>query len=514
MADKMFDLIKEFDSHELGELSDAKILDIKKRMEELKKKENPFFLKNIVPSDGQLLALFVPMYRDYLTKLMVTGIIGFANRMCDEWEVPESVPVVPVYEYIQDQTLLDSPKPVGDNKEIDPELEEDYANNRKSMKKRLIVKEFLEYLFQYDPDEHVRGAYVPNPNNKSRKPVMTPAARLSVWMEKKRLDADTKTSNKEKKKADSLVNFIEKNANDASYKKEEESKKTYTKTVTQRIGSRKGGYKIVKRKIRCTEKEYKIYEESKKEKILKREKKNLTTHMDDFIKEPKMVKFKRMNDETLHDTVRDMLPPQDIFHRFTYYFESNYEELQNAVNDIYHERPEIDYAIHPLEMVSDLDEARKFKRKHDINWDINVFQKGRWSLVGPYKQNRDKLDCQGSGMPLFDEMFGQNAERNKEIGAQLMKKRKTKKRLKQEKRKGKIHESVKSHANVVTDVSKYVSEIEEPIVSDTEEDESVKARVIRIGKGGLNVDIAEFDTEYDANQKIQWGNSIYTVKEQ
>ena len=237
--------------------------------------------------------------------------------------------------------------------------------------------------------------------------------------------------------------------------------------------------------------------------------------MDDFIKEPKMVEFKRMNDITLHDTIRDMLPPQDIFHRFTYYFESNYEELQSAVNDIYHEKPEVDYAIHPLKMVADLDEARKFKRKHDhINWDIYSFTKGEWSLVGPYKQNRDKLDCLGSGMPLFDDMFGQNAERNKEIGSQLMKKKKMKKRLKQEKKKGKIHESVKAHANVVTDVSKYVSEVEEPVISDTEEDETVKARVIRLSKGGLKVDIAEFETEYDANTSLQYGNSIYSVKEQ
>ena len=53
------------------------------------------------------------------------------------------------------------------------------------MKKRVIVKEFLEHIFQYSPDEHVRGAYKPNPQDKERKVLKTPAAKLHITKLKK-----------------------------------------------------------------------------------------------------------------------------------------------------------------------------------------------------------------------------------------------------------------------------------------------------------------------------------------
>ncbi len=501
MDDKIFKLIEKIDSIGLDQLSDEQLLKLQKEMLKMKKEVNPFFLRNMVPNDECLLTLFVPMYRDYLVKLMMTAIIGYMNRACDEWEVPDGVPVVPVYDYIKNPSLINAPEPVDSKTGLDPELEKDYENNRNSMKKRLVVKEFMEYLFQYDPDEHVRGAYTPNPKDPNRKPIVTPAAKLSVWMEKRRLESLRKTSPKELRKADKLVKFIDEQAI-IQQKGKGKEEKTFVKEVTQRVGSRKGGYKIFKRKIKCTKAEYEEHQASKE--LLKREKRNVTKHIDDFVEEPKMVKFKRMNDVTLHDTVRDMLPPADIFHRFIYYFESNYEELLSAVNDIYHEKPEIDYAIHPLAMVKDLDEARKFRRKHEgnINWDIFSFQKGEWSLMGPYKQNRDKLDFQGSEMPLFEEMFQKNAK-DRQLGAQIMKKRKKKKMKKQEKRVGKIPSNIRTHAAAVTDVSKYTAEVDEDEMGYTEEDDSIMMKVVRLSQGGQKVETSEFETEYEVEANVQ-----------
>lgn len=35
-------------------------------------------------------------------------MIAFLNRMCDEWHVPDDIPVIPVYEYLDDPSKIDS----------------------------------------------------------------------------------------------------------------------------------------------------------------------------------------------------------------------------------------------------------------------------------------------------------------------------------------------------------------------------------------------------------------------
>ena len=125
---------------------------------------------------------------------------------------------------------------------------------------------------------------------------------------------------------------------------------------------------------------------------------------------------------------------------------------------------------------------------------------GNWSLIGPYKENRDRLDFYGSNMQLFEEMFKQN-EKDRELGSQFMAKRKNKKKRIQEKKYGKIPDSVKAHPNPVTNINQFTTTNEEE-VNFNDEDDSVIMKVIKIGKGGLDVEITEFETEYEASTDI------------
>jgi len=315
---------------------------------------------------------------------------------------------------------------------------------------------------------------------------------------------DKNSTNDDKKDAQEMHNYIEKESQKESFKQEEDNRKTHVRTVTQRVTSRNGkGFKLVKRKVKCTKNEYDKY--MAKKELLEREKKLITPNMDDFIKEPLMVKFKRMKDVTLQDTVREMIPPADIFHRFLYYFESNYEELLVAVRDLYCEKPDLDWAINPLKMVKDLDEARKFRRKYDgqINWPIMSVNKGNWNVFGPYKENRDRLDFYGSNMGLFEEMYKKN-EKDRELGAQIMGKKKTKLRRAQEKRMGKSE--VRPGMNPVTNVSQFMGkEIEDQEFD--EEDRSVMQKVIHFSDGGRTMVTDEFPTEYTAQVHMVGGPS-------
>lgn len=504
---KLLEEIKSIDLENLKNMTDEQKKIMSDKIHNLRKKTNPY-ASNIERADGsaaqQLLFMFTPVYRDYLAKFMMTSTLAYLNRACDEWGVPDGVPVVPVYDYIQNESLIDDPKPVNnETNAVDEVLLEDYAKNRKLMEKRLVVKEFLEYMFQYDPDEHVRSAYSPNMKDPERKLIVTPASRMGIYMEKRRIENKRKSTKEEKKEAKKLLDDFD----EAVKKANVEQKKEYIKEVTQKITSKNGkGTMLVRRKIKCTKDEYELYIKQRamykdsKGFLLKERK--IDTYKDDFIEEPNMVKFMRMQDITLHDTVRNMLPPADLFHRFLYYMDSNYEALMNAVKDIYSEKPDVDWAINPLKVVRNVQEARKYRRKHEgeINWPILSVNTNNWSLFGPYKNNRDRLDFYGSNMSLFEEMFKKN-EKDRELGAQIMMKRKRKKRKQQEKRVGKLHENIKPGFNPVTNVANY-NTIDENENEDKEHDNDVMMSVIRLRDGGRITETTEFATEYVADSHV------------
>ena len=148
---------------DINELTEEELKDISEQWHAIRRKTNPL-ASNIEDNseNEQLLFMFTPLYRDYLAKFVLTSVIGYINRACDEWLVPDGVPVTPVYDYIKDPSLIDSPESVDDKNAVDPELLKEYELNKKQMEKRIIVKEFIEYIFQYDPDEHIRSAYSHN----------------------------------------------------------------------------------------------------------------------------------------------------------------------------------------------------------------------------------------------------------------------------------------------------------------------------------------------------------------
>ncbi len=491
--------LNEIKVDELDKLDEKSLLEMADKIAAIKREFNPYSAKNIVPSDEFLLMLFTPIHRHYLIKLIFTSIIGFLNRACDEWRVPDDVPVVSVYDYIEDPSLLDIPKPAGPHGELDPELKQHYIDSKKFMEKRIIVREFLEYLFQYDPDEHVRSSYTPNKRDPNRRPITTPAAKLSVWMEKRRQENAKRKNAAAIKKAQENVDYID------SLSAPEE--KTYVKEITQRIGSRKGGYKIVKRKIKCTKKEYNKYMESDKTALMPGEVKILPK-----LNAPKNKSFEQYASklrEITHTAVRDMIPPNDLMYRFNYYLDANYEELIESTYDLYGIRPDIDYAIQPLGMVPNLDAAREFRRKLDDkvkNWSIYTAQKGAWTLLGPYNKNREKLDFHGSNMPLIEEMF-LKMESDQQIGAEMMRRRKNKKVREQTKKVGEVPADIKTHAAAVTNVSQYISEVNKPDVDYTSEDEAVIVKVNRISAGGRKIEEDTFETDYDVETTVQQLNA-------
>ena len=167
-------LLSELDEESLANMSDEDVLNLRKQL-------NPYG-RTIEGSNNYLTYSYTDLRLDYLKKMITTSMIGFLNRMCDEWHVPDGIPVIPVYDYVKNPEKLDEFENSLQNKDI---LKADIDSNREYMQKRIIVKEFLEDMFQYNPDTHVRSAYRPNVNDPERSLVNSPAASLAVYNLKK-----------------------------------------------------------------------------------------------------------------------------------------------------------------------------------------------------------------------------------------------------------------------------------------------------------------------------------------
>ena len=173
-ADQLNKLLEELDDDSLSKLSDDEVL-------ELRKKLNPYG-RTIEGSDKILTFSYTDLQSEYLTKLITTTMIGFLNRMCDEWRVPSDVPVITVHDYLKNPSKLDEYEKTLQKPEL---MADAIAENKKNMIKRVAIKEFLEDMFQYNPDLHVRSAYKPNYKDPERNVLDTPAAQLAIQQLKK-----------------------------------------------------------------------------------------------------------------------------------------------------------------------------------------------------------------------------------------------------------------------------------------------------------------------------------------
>ena len=125
----------------------------------------------------------------------------------------------------------------------------------------------------------------------------------------------------------------------------------------------------------------------------------------------------------------DTIPPQDTFHRWKYYTEVNYEELRSATEAIYHEKPDLDWAIilhdvfegSPEKVAEDFE---KFKNDHEdeIQTDVKGLDFGCWTLLGDFKKNRDKISFYNKHTDILKRILDRHSE-DKKLGQDLMRNR-------------------------------------------------------------------------------------------
>ena len=447
MVSELESILSELKEKDLAELPADKIL-------ELRQKVNPYG-RTIEGADNYLNFSITHISHDYWKKFIVTSMVAFMNRMCDEWKVPDGIPVVSVYDYLEDPTKLDTPKLLVERKS-EKDIKE-WEFNRKWMEKRIIVKEFLEEYFQFNPDEHVRSGYQPNRSDKSRSEIDTPAGDLAV----KHLVATDKQ-------------FA---AKEALYNEVKKAKDSTDKGVDKKDSDKKDSDKKETKKVKV------VVDKQGRKKLVR-------TNAPDKVKDV---------DVTVAETTREMIPPHDTFGRFKRYYTSNYEQLRDAVNDLYCEKPDLELAINPYSWHKTQDDAEAFKKKHrnEVIAEVFTAHSGKWNFFDTFKEQRDNVNFYNDSTIVLEEIMKQN-ERDGKLAKDMMAKSVKKKKKVNELLEGPDAESFKKWRQQNSEISKLGASYLGSQVSEDCPPDAVQVDVWKVAKGGMEIAKEHFFTQAEA----------------
>ena len=134
------------------------------------------------------------------------------------------------------------------------------------------------------------------------------------------------------------------------------------------------------------------------------------------------------------DVVYDNIPPNDTHCRFNSYYEINYEKLRDATHNIYNVKPDLEHAMIVYDVADNQSDVDAFIHKYGASskYDIVSFPLNRWTLMGPFKENRERVDYYNKHNSIIKSMLEQ-AEKDAALGEDLMKKRVKNKKVKAEK---------------------------------------------------------------------------------
>jgi hypothetical protein len=436
--------LKALNNEDLSKLDQDKVLEMRKRL-------NPYG-RTIAGAEKFINFSITQITHEYWKKFITTAMVGFLNRMCDEWKVPAGVPIVSVYDYLDKPEELDTPAIAFEKNNT--KAIEDYEFNRKWMAKRIIVKEFLEECFQFNPDEHVRSAYRPNFKDESRKPIDTMAARLAI-SHACRKDNDLRGDK-------SLYDAV---------------KGVKTKKVKRIIKSRDGKTREVIREVPV----------------------DPAPPTPVAPTDPTPIEKNNMRDPSVVSTVTNMIPPHDMFGRFKMYHTENYEQIREAVLALYCEKPEFELAINPYCVKDTREEAELFKKQHadEVIAEVFTVETGKWNIFDSFKKQRESVNFYNKNTIILEEMIKQ-IERDERLGQDLMAKRVEKEKAKNIAEVGPDAANFRKWVEENSELTKLGAKYIGDMVDDDAPEDAIEVPVWKIAKGGLELVKDKFYSQAEA----------------
>lgn len=372
----------------------------------------------VIPSPKKVYAnMSVTNFREeYLWKLAVTTVVGYLYRTVDDYEdeTPESE-----FEYLKDAAYGLNLSEEQYRKIVNGE------RKRRTATVKTQARRFLDHNFNFNPDRHVMSSYKENlkdPERYKRHDAMRRAMTVAEG-------------------ADGVTTEMQKNPAAAVEFAQDLILKTFqgvnaAKKLVNKIGYvLNGGEGDVSSLVGL---------------LLKFDVK--FTEIADTLKpfaDPLAAKG------VVPAYVPD--PPIDVFYHLRRYYTNHYEQLREAVQVLYAEKPDIEFAIQLYDVWSGDDakkQAEEHQRKNEgtIIAPIFTLENGGWTLMGSFQENRDRVSFYNKDTEIIKRMFEQ-MEQDHKTGKMLMEKRVRKEKAKNIVEEGPDDPGLKNYRSAVDTVA-------------------------------------------------------------
>jgi hypothetical protein len=382
------------DIDELRELSNKIFMDINEwdNLSDSKKLEMMDYIKpsgtSMVDSKKVYANISIANWKDIrLKKVHTTALIGFVFRLLEEYDCSYELHAEKLRykKFLEFNKNLDSEK----IEKIKKEHEDNLESYKKSTKD--IIYRFLSRNFEYDPDLHVRSSHVDQEDDSDKTLSKSEYIQKLTSLKDKSQKLEENLENNKDKCVDFLKNgFLQLDQTN-----------TQTKKVIKEIIELLSNDMPVEDKQLILIKKYKALESI--EKVVK----------------PLVGPIKSEN--ILNAVTID--PPQDVFHQFTRYLNNNYEDINDICNALYTEKPDIEFGITLHSVHKDPESAHEYQRQYAdrIKNDMYTIESGATSLLGPFKENRNRINYYNKNTEVIKRM-AQQLESDHLLGRDMMKK--------------------------------------------------------------------------------------------
>ena len=144
--------------------------------------------------------------------------------------------------------------------------------------------------------------------------------------------------------------------------------------------------------------------------------------------------------ESVDNEFTKVIPPNDTFGRFNYYYDVNYEQLRKAVLYLYNDKPDTEVAINIFDSFDSIKDCNDYIEKNQDNVITNLLNltNYKWNLLGSFKKNRERISFYNENTVVLENILKQQEEDAK-MGKILLDARVKKKKVQNIQQYGKEH---------------------------------------------------------------------------
>lgn len=354
---------------------------------EVRKYLNP--LGNVVSAKKTYANISLVNWREkYMRRLHMVALVGYIFRILEEYE-PEEEIIREKAEYKRKvEKLGANAKP-----EKLKKLTEEHESRLKLLTStaRSIIRRFLSRGFDYNPDHHLLGSHSENKSDPERRS-KDDSIREACALSNKSMTIEEKLQAKP----------------EATYQYLRSHLLTAYQTAVEATSTIKATIGVLLNPDLDTE---------DKQGILIKKYKQLL----DLTVDMKKIAEPLAAADTLNAWTVD--PPVDVFHQFDRYITNHYEQLREVVQALYNEKPDFEYAAILYDAFKTPEAARDYRIQHENEFRTDVFtiENSAVSLIGPFKENRARVDFYNKNTEVMKRMMEQ-LESDHKLGKDLMEK--------------------------------------------------------------------------------------------